>query len=114
MSIIELLKEDYLFEDENDPSYVEQITMSNQDDGKVAVDKQFIIKLTNYLDRLFPQFGTFDDQIGNEIRNYMDQSNNDEVIRMKKRIHKLVIDEKKMFLERLQRRLSRVRVPKKQ
>jgi len=112
MAVLDYLKEDYLYEDENDPSYVEQITMA--DDGKEPLDNAFLIKLVNYLDTLYPQFGTFDDKIYNEVRKYIGAMDNKEVIKIKKRIHKVVTDEKDKFLTKLKRRLGRVRVPKKQ
>ena len=128
MAILDYLKEG-MFDDENNPSTVEQgiqdqIQFHEEEiadeageiaEGDTLLDKNFIIRLVDYVDTKIelPAFGSFDNQILNEVRKSMDESDNKKVISVKKRIHKLVIDEKKKFLERLQRRMEKVKVPKK-
>jgi hypothetical protein len=116
MSILDLLKEDLLFEDEDNP-VVDLTPESGETSGAgndVLVNKEFIIKLANYLDKkLTLEYGTFDDQIGNEVRKYMDESDNKVVKKVKEKIHKIILDEKRKFLRKIQTRMERFRVPKK-
>jgi hypothetical protein len=116
MSIIELLKEDYLYEDEDNPviDLTAEMNSISGNDSISPVDKDFIIKLANHLDKkLTLEYGTLDDQIYNEIRNYMDQSDNKKVKQVKERIHKIILDEKRKFLKKIQTRMERLQIPKK-
>ena len=111
MSIIDILKENYLYEDENSDNNSDD---SNQSDDTEIINKQFVIKLINYLDSKFSlEYGSFDNSVYNEIRSFMDQSDNKVVKRYKERIHKIILDEKRKFLKRIQNRLERFNVPKK-
>ena len=115
MSIIQLLKEN-LYEDEDNPviNLTPESGESNESSEEVLVNKEFIIKLANYLDKkLTLEFGTFDDQIGNEVRKYMDESDNKVVKKVKEKIHKIILDEKRKFLRKIQTRMERFKVPKK-
>jgi hypothetical protein len=115
MSVINLLKEDYLFEDEYSPYIGEQPGIEEIKGGKEPLNKEFSIKLCNYLEHLFPGFGTFDSQILNELRNYIDETDNKLVKKTKEKIHGIILDEKKKFLKRIQNRMERLEVvPKKE
>lgn len=119
MSIIQILKEDYLFEDEYNPYSIQTEDELPQgefpkDDGRELISKDFAVKLTNYLDKkLDLEFGTFDTAVCNEIRKYMDESDNKVVKKVKEKIHKIIVKEKHDFLKRVQNKMERLRVPKK-
>ena len=121
MSILDILKEEYLFEDETAAEAINQMDVDMetaeeaiQNDGKEVINQQFTVKLINYLDSLFPSFGTFDSQILNEIRKNVDETDGKAVKKTKEKIHSIILDEKKKFLKKIQNRMERLRViPKK-
>ena len=111
MSIIDILKEEYLYEDNTSDNQEPEVEEPN--DNLVPVNRIFIIKLFNHLDKLFPSYGTFDSDILNEIRNYMDESDNNAVRKVKEKIHSMFITEKKKFFDNFQKRMGKLRIPKK-
>ena len=120
MSIIEILKEGYLFEDEDNPvvnltpDSGETVETDQVESNKVPLDNKFIVSLVNHLDeKLKLEFGSFDSAICNEVRKYMDESDGKEVKKVKERIHKIILDEKRKFLKRIQTRMEQFKVPKK-
>ena len=109
MSIIQILKEDYLFEGDDTPG-IEEV---QAEEGMEPVDNKFTIALCNYLETIFPKYGTFDDQILNEIRKYMDETDSKVVRKTKEKIHNIILKEKEKLLKRIQHRMENVKVPKK-
>ncbi|MEM4260961.1 MAG: hypothetical protein QXG00_07005 [Candidatus Woesearchaeota archaeon] len=124
MSILKYLKED-IFKDYDSVIPEESIESSNIEsetpeeitppkENETFIDKRFVVRLVDYVDSKInlPAFGSFDDAILNEIRKVMDESDNKLVLRTKQRIHKIILDEKKKFLEKIQRRVGNLKVPK--
>lgn len=114
MSIVEILKENYLFENENEPIFVGQITTTSGN-NEIKIDNSFVIKLINHLDRKFAlEYGTLDDQIYNEIRQFLNGIDNKTILKVKERIHKIIKDEKDKLLKRIQRRVLELKISKKE
>jgi len=114
MSIIQLLQEN-LYEDEDNPvvDLTPESGETSASSNKEHINKEFIVKLINFIDSRFPAYGEFDDKILNEIRKYIDQSDNKEVLKIKSKIHQVILNEKKRFLDKLYIKVSKILVPKK-
>jgi hypothetical protein len=85
----------------------------NKDVPMDFISREFIIKLVNYIDSRFPQYGGFDNDIYNEIRKYMDETDSKQVKKIKEKVHNIVIKEKVKFLKRIQNSVEKLQVPKK-
>lgn len=116
MGILDLLKENYLFEDEDNPvvDLSQEMNVTSGSDKEVPINREFVVKLTNYLDKLLTlEFGTTDNNIYNEIRKFCDERDPKVVKKIKERIHKIILDEKRKYLKRIQTKMEMLKVPKK-
>ena len=91
----------------------EASTIQTSASNLIPIDRDFIIRLANYIDSRFPAYGGFDNDIYNEIRKKMDETDPKMVLKIKSKIHKIVIDEKKKFLDRVQNRIAKIMIPEK-
>ena len=119
MSFIQILKEDYLYEDETTTNPDVSTSADNQEttenDGKEYIDKTFVIKLCNYIEQLFPGYGSMDNSILNEVRKKIDETDPKIVKKTKEKIHSIILDERKKLLKRIQTRVEKLRIiPKKE
>ena len=78
--------------------------------ASIGLDPQFISRLCNYLEKRFPNYGDFDFAVGNEIRLYMQQSDNTYVKKVKQRIHDIINKAKAKFLRDIYNKVEKVKV----
>jgi len=96
--------------------YVKQQLNELNDEGSEDIDSlspEFVNRLCNYIEKVFPAYGDFDSAIGNEIRKYMKGDNN-QIKKMKKKLHDVINKAKSKFLDTIQNKCEKIKVvPKK-
>jgi len=94
--------------------FAEQVLKEYQDEFAQELSPEFISRLVNHLEKMFPAYGDFDQQIGNEIRKYMSGEDNKKVKNMKKRLHDIILKLKVKFLVGVQNKAERLKVVPRQ
>jgi len=88
---------------------IEDLIKENEE--KESLNREFILKMMNYLDGLFPSYGKFDGSINNELQKYMRSGENGKDIRrIKKRIHDILQKAKNKMLGSIQAKVEKIQV----
>lgn len=77
------------------------------------IDNSFVVKLTNYLEKIFPIYGDFDKLAGNEIRKYLSGSDEKKIKQTKDKVYKILIKAKNKFLMSVRDKVSNLEVNSK-
>jgi hypothetical protein len=107
MSILEYLKEEI-----NPTHQIDLFLKENEE--MVSLDPKFISRLTDYIDKLFPNYGTFDSNIDAEIRKVMKTGDGKDVKKIKIKIHSILMKCKNKLLHTLKNKVENIKVQPKQ
>ena len=94
-------------------SMIKEVTLIiEEESASIEIDKTFISRLSNYLEKKFPAYGDFDVAIGNEIRKFM-KGDNSYVLKVKTRIHDIINKGKAKFLHDIVNKTGKIKVQPK-
>lgn len=80
---------------------------------KEELNKKFIVKLMNYLESIFPDYGQFSQNMTTELKAHMKIGTEEkakELKKVRKKIHEIITKEKMRFLNNVQNKVERIQV----
>lgn len=102
--------EEHYFQESEAKAFANEVKLLVEEEvSSVGINPTFISRLTNYLERRFPNYGDFDTAVGNEIRIYI-KGDNAYIKKVKQRIHDIINKAKAKFLRNIQDKVEKVKV----
>lgn len=102
--------EEYYFQESEAKAFANEVKLLVEEEvSSVGINPTFISRLTNYLERRFPNYGDFDTAVGNEIRIYI-KGDNAYIKKVKQRIHEIINKAKAKFLRSIQDKVEKVKI----
>ena len=109
--------QEYYFSDDNKELFLnyvkeemQEIQILAEDEvNSVVIPPDFISRLLNHLEKCFPNYGQFDQQVGNEIRKFS-VGDNSYIKKLKKRIHEIIIKAKHKYLTTIGARVEKIKI----
>ena len=102
--------QEHYFQESEAKSFANEVKLLVEEEvSSVGINPLFISRLTNYLERRFPNYGDFDTAVGNEIRIYI-KGDNAYIKKVKQRIHEIIHKAKAKFLRSIQDKVEKVKI----
>ena len=87
-----------------------QEELTYEETEKSPLNREVVSKLINYLEKRFPSYNDMSDAINVELRNYIKVEDGKPVASAKKKIMKILKDEKDKYLERVKSKAEKLQV----
>lgn len=101
---------EYYFTESDAKVFVNEVRLIlEEESASVGINPVFVSRLCNYLEKGFPNYGDFDNAVGNEIRQYM-KGDNSYVKKVKQRIHEIITKARNRFLRDVNIKVEKIKV----
>lgn len=101
---------EYYFTERDAKVFVNEVRLIlEEESASVGINPVFVSRLCNYLEKGFPNYGDFDNAVGNEIRQYM-KGDNSYVKKVKQRIHEIINKARNRFLRDVNIKVEKIKV----
>lgn len=100
----------YFTDNELKEQFLNEVSLLlKEDEDTNNIDPIFVSRLMNYLEKVFPSYGSFDGAVGKELIKYV-KGDQKHIKKIKKKIHDIISKARVKFLDTVQNKIERVSV----